>query len=71
MKPSKQNGDIQEHVLMRIAVGDGCTFAQIRAAVGEDERLVDRALQSLRRRGLVTFTRAGGWVVAERKGVAV
>ena len=48
----------------------GYSFAQIMGALNvdpQDFRDVDRALQSLRRRGLVTFTRAGGWVVVKKE----
>lgn len=55
---------IRPDVFAYIDRNPGKTFAQIMVALNVEQHLfreVDRALQSLRRKGLVTYSRKGGW----------
>ena len=76
MSTNEENEEMRAKVLEVVSANGGLdvgySFAQIMGALNvdpQDFRDVDRALQSLRRRGLVTFTRAGGWVAAKKESV--
>lgn len=74
MKANEENEAMRARVLGVVdsngGLDVGYSFAQIMGALNvdpQDFRDVDRALQSLRRQGVVEYSRKTGWVVAKTK----
>lgn len=68
MSTEAAKNSMQKRALEIITTYPGCVLAYIKHEMNlVGDREIDRALQSLRRRGVVTFTRAGGWVVAKKE----
>ncbi len=55
---------IEERIVRFIANNPGCRFRDLRVELRMGERIVDRALQRVRKKGIVEFK--GGWRTKEQ-----